>query len=105
ALNFAVDDPPLHRKIKLFFMHLDNMRDAITPLGFGHPARVGILIELSVRIGANQAILNFHGFFSKFRRSSKSYLPRPNELLSFRPTGEILDPSRPFGMTTPNRAQ
>src|SRR5262249_38338356 len=52
-LNFAVDDPALHRKIEFFFSYLDDMRNSVAPFLFRHPARVSILAELAVGVGAD----------------------------------------------------
>jgi hypothetical protein len=59
-LDLAVYNPSLDWKIELFFTNFDDMRDSISPLGFGHAACVGIFTELAVRIGADQPVLNFH---------------------------------------------
>jgi hypothetical protein len=60
-LDLAIDDPALHGLGIFFVAHFNDVGNALTPLLFGHPARVRIPAQLPVRIGADQAVFDFHG--------------------------------------------
>src|SRR5581483_1866245 len=60
ALDLAVDDPALDGKSIFFLARLDNARDAVAPLRARHAVRKRVFIELSVGVGADEAVAEFH---------------------------------------------
>jgi hypothetical protein len=60
ALNLAIHQPALDRSRIFLILDLDDVGNSIAPTLRRHARRIGVLIQLAVRVGTDQTEFNFH---------------------------------------------